>query len=497
MGGSRPRPSGRTRVTSATEHAKTLLAAIIPDRRDLLDRALQHLSGEHFVDRTHANLFAMLEKYSEVTGAVMTRAALGDMLTSARVDTGTIALYQETYDLLHDGVVDDSGYRWALEQLRELAAERATGSALTQSMEILTRGVPGEGGETLKGHTDARNFLLGKIADIDRHLHQQDAPEGDMRVEADDILADYAEAKAAHAAGHNAGVNFGVPAIDDKVDGLQRGELVLIAGWTSDGKTTMCVQLAWSAAVEQHKNVVFFTTETVRNTVRRRIIARHSCVSEFAIPGGLNSREIKKGTLDPDRERALHRVVTDFNTNPTYGKVYICQVPAGASVSYLESKLQRLNRLFPIDLVIMDYLGLLRSDRKRQSDREELSGNLKHSKQIATTFADGAGVPFVSPWQVSRTARQYAKEHGYYAADALSDTSEAEKSADLILGLLAPAENTARIAPIKGQIMKNRDGEKASALELEIDYATARFSSRETSRSGRWQDANGAAIHLI
>ncbi len=478
-------------MTSATEHAQTLLAAIIPDRRDLLDRALQHLSGEHFIDRTHSNLFAMLEKYAEVTGAVMTHEALGDMLTGARVDAGTIALYQESYDLLRDTTVDDAGFRWALDQLRELAADRATAGALTQSMEILTRGVDGERGEKLKGHTDARNFLLGRFAEIDRHLHQQEAPEGDMRGEGDDILADYAEAKAAHAAGLNAGINFGVPAIDEKVDGLQNGELILIAGWTSDGKTTMCVQLAWSAAVEQHKNVVFFTTETVRSTVRRRIIARHSCQPEFAIPGGLNSREIKKGTMDPDREHALHRVVTDFQNNPTYGRIYICQVPAGAAVSYLESKLHRLHRLFQVDLVVMDYLGLLRADRKRQSDREELSGNLKHSKQIATTFADGRGVPFVSPWQVSRTARLEAEKLGYYRADALSDTSEAEKSADLILTLLAPSENTARIAPIKGQLMKNRDGEKAHALDMEIDYATARFSSREPSRSRGWQDQQG------
>lgn len=472
-------------MTTATEHGQALLAAIIPDRRDLLDRALQHLTEVHFPDTQLRAMYQMLEKYSEVTGAVMTRDACGDMLKSAGLDAGTILSYQETYDLIAEQQVDEAGFRWALEQLRELAAERATGGALTASMEILTRGATDDRGRTMKGHHDARDYLLQRLAEIDRDLTMQDAPEGDMRVEADDMLADYAEAKAAHASGLNLGVNFGVPALDAKVDGLQRGELVLVAGWTSDGKTSMCVQLAWSAAIEQHKNVVFFTTETVRAQVRRRLLARHSCLPAFGIPGGLNSRDIKKGSLNPALERQLHRVVNDMHTNPTYGRVYICQVPAGSSTAYLESKLQRLSRLFSIDLVIMDYIGLLRSERKRVSEREEHSGNLKHCKQMAVTHNDGKGVAFVSPWQVSRTARIEAEKLGYYRSDALSDTSEAEKSADVIVTLLAPFENDQRVAAAKSQLMKNRDGEKANSILLEIDYATCRFSSPEPTAGQR------------
>lgn len=473
-------------MTTATEHSQILLAAIIPNRRDLLDRALQQLTPEHFPDRMHANLFTLLEKYGEVTGAVMTRAALGDMLSASRADAGTVLMYQETYDLLHGSQADEAAFRWSLEEIRRLAADRATGAALTQGMEILTRGATDDQGVTLKGHADSRTYLLQRFAEIDRDLTMQEAPEGDMRVEADDILADYAQAKAAHASGANLGVSFGVPALDAKVDGLQRGELILIVGYTSDGKTSCCVQLAWSAAVEQGKNVVFLTTETLRNQVRRRIIARHSCQPAFGIPGGLNSRELKKGNLSPDRETLMHRVVLDFKQNPGYGKVYICQVPAQASMSYVESKLQRLQRMFDIDLVIMDYLALLRSERRRQSDREELASNLKHAKQVATTFNDGKGVPFVSPWQVSRTARVEAERLGYYTPSALSETAEASNSADLILSLLAPAQNDQRIAALKAQMMKNRDGEKANSIEVEIDYATCRISSREMvqTRSG-------------
>lgn len=465
-------------TTSATEHCRTLLAAIIPDRRDLLDIALRHLSAEHFPDRVLANLYTLLERYAEVTGAILTRTALGDLLTSSRADAGTIASYQETYDELHQRQADEAAFRWALEQIRELAAQRATGQALTQAMEILTRGAEGERGQSLQGHSDARTHLLARFAEIDRDLSMQDAPEGDMRTEGADILADYATRKAARVGGRALGVSFGIPALDTKIDGLQPGELVLIVGYTSDGKTSLCSQLAWSAAVQQGRNVLFLTTETPRGQVRRRMIARHSCLPAFGIPGGgLNSRDIKNGTLSPAGEAKLAEVVCDFGANPGYGRVFICQVPRGASFSYVESKAARVARLMSVDLVIMDYLALLRPDRKRTTDREELSGTLKAAKQFAVTFNDGLGVPFVSPWQVSRTARAEAERLGMYTPSALSETAEASNSSDQIISLLAPMDNDSRITRVKAQVMKNRDGERCAGVEIQVDYATCRFSS--------------------
>lgn len=463
-------------MTSATEHSRTLLAAIIPDRRDLLDRALRDLTAEQFPDRILRNLFTFLERFCEVTGSVLTREALADILRDSRADAGTVAAYQETYDELHDLAADESAFRWSLMQIRELAADRATVEALTEAMEIQTRGVTGEKGETLRGHVDARAHVLNRLAEIDRSLSMQDAPEGDMRTEGAEILAEYAAQEAARLAGRGRGIQFGVAPLDDKVGGLHPGELCLVVGYTSDGKTSLCVQLAWSAVVEQNKNVVFLTTETIRTQVRRRLIARHSCLPAFGLGDGLNSRDIKDGTLSAEDKARFSEVVLDFNNNPGYGHSYICQVPRGASMSYVESKLIRIGREMPVDLVIMDYLALLKPDRRRQTDREELSGTLKASKQISTTIYDGTGTPFVSPWQVSRTARAEAERLGYYTLNALSETAETSNSADNIISLLAPLDNESRRTKVKAQLMKHRDGAKANSIELSVDYATSKFS---------------------
>lgn len=465
-------------TTSAHEHARTLLAAIIPDRPDLLDRALRDLTPEQFPDRIMANLFTMLERYSEITGTVLTRAALGDLLLGRRVDAGTVAVYQETFDELFARQADEASFRWSLEQIRELAADRETKEALTEGMVILGQGLSGDKGETLQGHASARAHVLARFADIDRSLSMQDAPEGDMRGEGRQILAEYEAQEKARAEGRGTGVRFGVPALDERVDGLHPGELILTVGYTSDGKTSLCVQLAWSAAVEQNKNVLFLTTETIRNQVRRRLVARHSCQPAFGSGDGLNSRDIKHGTLSDDEKKRLAAVVDDLDSNPGYGRLYIAQVPRAASMSYIEQKILRVERKMPVDLVIMDYLALLKPDRKRTTMREELSETLKSAKQISTTANDGNGVPFISPWQVSRTARAEAEKLGYYKLDALSETAETSNSGDTIISLLAPLDNESRKCKVKAQVMKHRDGEKANTIELMVDYATSKFSGQ-------------------
>jgi len=154
----------------------------------------------------------------------------------------------------------------------------------------------------------------------------------------------------------------------------------------------------------------------------------------------------------------------------------------------VESKLIRIQRMFGIDLVIMDYLALLKPDRRRNTSREELGDILKETKQLATTFNNGAGVPFVSPWQVNRTARQEAQNTLSYTASALAETAEASNSADLIISLLAPEEDASRTKNIKMQVMKNRDGETANAFDVQVDYATSRFSEALATRAQSVED---------
>lgn len=467
-------------MPSAQDHSKTLLAAIIPNRRDLLDKAMLHLSETHFPDLTYRNIFTMIRRVYEVNGSVMTVDSLDDLLRKSNADPGKAAAYRETYEYLAQKEVNDSDFRWSLEQLRDLAADRATTDALVQGMEILNKGAVGEKGEDLKGHIDARTHILSQFAEIDRELSMQASPEGDMRVETDDILKLYFDAKQN---GGKRGLEFGIPTMDDKAGGLAPGELGLVVGYTGTGKSQYSVQFMHHNAVYEGKNVVYLTTETLRPAVRTRMVARHSMMPEFELPGGLNSRDLARGTLSSDEEMRLQDILVDIDRNPNYGKMYIVQLPSRATMSTIEARLISIQRKFNIELCIIDYLALLKSDRRRTSDREELSSIVKEAKQLATTFDDGRGLPVFSPWQVNRTSWAKAQDEGYYTLSSLAETAEASNTPDQIVSLLEPVNTEDRKIQMKAQVLKNRNGGVANNIQLYLDRATSFFSEESGASS--------------
>lgn len=466
-------------MPTAIEHAERVLSAIIPERKDLLETALQKLTSEVFVEKLHLNLFLLLERYSDVAGGVLSRSALEDMLAS-NTDPGRAELYMETYDLLAGTPVDDMDFHWSVEQLKELAAERATKDVIADGMEIVKTGKDVGRGTVLQGHEEARNYVLEKFSVIDRDLTLTEAPEGDMRKDRLEFLAEYAQRKLMREQGRQEGINFGISELDAVLGGIQRGELILTTAYTSDGKTTLCVQLAWHAAIKQGKNVVFFSTETVRDVIRRKIVSRHSLEPQFNLPDGLNSRDLKEGTLTDVQEVRLQEVVLDLEQNPAYGKIYIVQVPREASVTTIEHRLYRLQRQFKIDLVIVDYLAQFRSVDRIDGYRERLTDILKEAKRMAVTFNNGEGVPLVSPWQINRQWYDLAQTSGMYTKQSLAETSEAERSPDIIISILGPIDNTDRRREVKGQVLKNRDGETRNGLRIDVDYATSAFSSKSS-----------------
>lgn len=456
-----------------TDHSRSVLAAIVPSRADLLNKSLIHLSPEHFVDPTLRNMYVMLTRYADATGGIVTRGALMDLLR--RADAGAQLLYGELYDALAAQTVRDDEFLWSLGMIRELTADQQTRDAITNGLEISLRGWKDpRSKEDLSGHLDARRYLTQMFAEIDRDLSMQESPEGDIRTERNEMLADYAERKKVFLSGRGRGVMFGIPGIDSRTGGLQNGELWTVAGYSGEGKTTLCCgQLAWSAAVEQGLDVVIFTTETIREQVRRKLTCRHSRLPMFEMAQGINSNDLKNGTLDPEQESKLQMVVDDLTRNPMYGKLHIAQVPRNATISTIEARLRRIVDWRP-KLVVVDYFALFRPEYKRQTVREELGDIFKEAKTVAVGYDDGSGVPIVSPWQVNRSARDEAARNHHYTTKALSETSESVNSSDGIISLLVEdGQLNRRAIDMKAQILKNRDGETAPDINLIADYATS------------------------
>jgi replicative DNA helicase len=467
-----------------------ILGGVLPDRADRLETATRLLRPRHFSGQVLPECFGLLGRYLDMTGEVMTRVALAGFLESQRAQSGTIALYLEIYDAAMAVQISDGEFTWAVEQLRELASAQATGEAISGGYEVLTRGMEVPKNGRMVGPEAARQYVMEQFAAIDAELNQAEAPEGDVRQEQQQILSRYAAtAERVKRAGGMPGIATGVAPVDDLLGGgIQNGEFAIVAGFSSSGKTSLCVSTTWNACVVQGKNVVLFTSETLRHQVINKIISRHSKHPQWAMemPDGIDSARIRAGSLSGPEISQYQEVLSDFTGNPGYGKCYVAQLPFGATVGTLSSRLARIGHLFEVHLVIIDYVQLLRADQRRDASHEEAAQIVKDVKAIAATYGGGIGVPVISPWQVNRPGRDRALKEGSYSGVDLASTAEAFNTPDIVLTLLEPQKiENPRNTPVKAELLKNRDGPRGVMIPVKVDYATSYFRPEESSQGGQ------------
>jgi hypothetical protein len=428
-------------------------------------------------------MFVLLQRYADKTGGIVTRDALGDLLREQK--PGVAQMYGEAYDALTAFMPDKPQFLHSVGQLRELAAGRLTGDALAMGMLIMREGSRLDDGTELLGHADARSYVLGAFADAERAAGAQDSPEGEVDADGDVVLRSYALAKQLRLAGQVPGVMFGLPSLDAHLaGGLGNGELALVAAWTTAGKSSFCVQVAWYNAVKCGKNVIIFTTEQLRRSLVVKIIARHSMDPKFGLRRGLDTAAIRAGRLSDDEEKILAWVTDDLKGGG-YGHLNIVQMPEMCTISVMASRAAAIARQTPPDLCIADYLQLFAPDKaKRDSrDHEDQSGVLKQAQRWATTFRNGQGVPLISPWQTSKEGRRSLKTSGGYSLEDLSATSEAGKTPGMVLALADREDDTTggRAAPLELTVLKNRDGPRGRRFSLTADFATCHFADRDDS----------------
>lgn len=440
-----------------------------------MQRARLRLVPEHFLAKHHADIYTVIEAFYDRYATVIELDLFVTVLSNKdTVDASRRVALEQVFRQLTEMKVPDYRFQWGMDQLVERASQRKTGEAISEAWQILQQGWEdmAHPGEILRGHEHARAHLYGRLSEIDRDEYGDVAPEGDMRHESDHALSDYVARKERDLAGEHIGIMSGIDCIDRTTGGLQPGELALTVGYTTAGKSHFCTNWAWHTAVETGGDIAFFTTETVRDQVKRRFYARHSRLPMFGRPGGINSKDIRNGTLSAADEEIFRAVVEDLNTNPSYGGIHLAQVPNQATMSYLETRLRELGRKADIRLCIIDYLALIRGDVKRDAQREEHNDVLRAAKQMATSFNNGAGVAVISPWQVQQSAYRQAIEHRAYTLTNLADTSEAEKVSDTIMAILREPDDT-RSARL--QFLKIRDGDMPGIQEVAIDFRTSYY----------------------
>ncbi len=264
------------------------------------------------------------------------------------------------------------------------------------------------------------------------------------------------------------GIPTGLGQLDKMITGLNKSDLLILGARPGMGKTAFALNIARNVAVQQGKTVCFFSLEMTRDQLAQRMLS-----SEAAI----QSAKLRTGELDPDEWTRLAQAGDVLSKAPIY-----FDETSGITVREMKAKLMRMPK---VDLVIVDYLGLMRSARKTENRVQEVSEITRNLKIMAKDLK----IPVLVCAQLSRGTEVKGKSHKPALSD-LRESGSIEQDADIVMFLYREKyydneknEDEDKGDPNKAEciVAKNRHGEIGS-VDLYWDGQYTRFTSVELYR---------------
>jgi len=205
----------------------------------------------------------------------------------------------------------------------------------------------------------------------------------------------------------------GFTALDDFLGGLQRSDLIVLAARPSLGKTSLALNIARNAAINQKACVALCSLEMSRDAVVQRLLASES---------GVDSRKVRLGRFGEKDEIKIMEASGVLSEAP----IYVDDSPQLRALD-IRSKVRRLHFERNIDLIIVDYLQLIQGDGRNETRVQEISKITRALKTLAREL----NVPILAVSQLSR-AVEWRASHVPQLAD-LRESGSIEQDADVVL----------------------------------------------------------------
>ncbi len=218
---------------------------------------------------------------------------------------------------------------------------------------------------------------------------------------------------------HNKGVTTGISSgfknFDTMTSGFHDSDLVILAARPSMGKTAFVLNLALNAAVKQNKGVLVFSLEMSNSQIFQRMLAIESKIA-------LN--KIRNGFID-EHEWGQLGIASGKLAN---SNVQIADVP-NVTVLEIRAMARRLKAAGKLDMILIDYLQLIRGTGKGDNRQQEISDISRSLKGIAREL----NVPVIALSQLSRAPEQRADRRPMLSD--LRDSGAIEQDADMVVFL--------------------------------------------------------------
>jgi replicative DNA helicase len=265
--------------------------------------------------------------------------------------------------------------------------------------------------------------------------------------------------------GEMIGIPTGFSDIDRLLGGLQRSDMVILAARPSVGKTSLALGFAHNAAKRFGQRVAFFSLEMSNEQVVQRLISAET---------GINAQRLRRGEIEQDEWSRFIKATNDLAET----HFFIDDTP-GASALELRSKARRLHAEVGIDLVVVDYLQLMRGDFRSENRVQEISSISRALKALAREL----NVPVLALSQLSRGVESRTDKR-----PILSDLRESgalEQDADVVIFIYRDElynENTERKNLADIMVAKHRNG-PTGTVTLYFKKELAQFLEAEVRRT--------------
>jgi replicative DNA helicase len=395
------KPEGAKLQPQNLDAEKSLLGAVLIDE-DVLTRVSDKLVADDFYDHRHVLIFdAMVGLYEHHKPV--------DLLTLAD-------------QLKKKGQLDEAGGSDYLSELTNQVptAAHAEGYAdiitqngmrrrlITASATIAELGFDeSQSAQELLSNAEAQLFAVS-----DQTLRQDLTSLEQILTESFDRMEELHRDKS-----KMRGVPTGYRDLDNKLAGLQRSDLLILAARPAMGKSTFALNLAHNVAVQANQRVLVFSLEMSKEQLVDRMLADEA---------GVDAWNIRTGNLsDEDFEKLSHAMGVLAEA-----PIFIDDTP-GLSVLELRTKARRAAHERPLGLIVVDYLQLMSGSGRGYGDNrvQEISEISRGLKLVAREL----NVPVLALSQLSRSVESRTPPHPQLSD--LRESGSIEQDADIVMFL--------------------------------------------------------------
>lgn len=212
--------------------------------------------------------------------------------------------------------------------------------------------------------------------------------------------------------GQLSGLSTGYKEFDKLTNGLQRSDLIIVAARPSMGKTALALNIAQYAALEAKIPVAIFSLEMSKEQIGLRLLCSE---------GRIDNTQLRKGELGDDDWMRLTRVAGRLSES----KIFIDDSAALTGLE-MKAKARRLKSAHNLGLVVVDYLQLMRSERRNENRVQEISEISMNLKALAKELQ----IPVIALSQLNRGVD--SRDNKRPQMSDLRESGAIEQDADLI-----------------------------------------------------------------